>query len=745
MFMSKGYPMITRCFALFLAVLLVAGYGMIQVSADQDETTFSIERLAEPLIEGFEKVAETDQLILYVNGNNGHITVVDKEDGFQWNSLPAGYETDEVATGRNKADLQSALHLKYYSAEQDSLSSANSYAGSSQKGGVSVAKTGAGCRVTFSFLGEQLSIVVDITLKDNALSITVPLEEIQESGTNLLMELTPYPFFGSADKTAEGYMLVPDGCGSLIHLNNGKTTVSAYSQMVYGRDVNIVQDQATAVRESVLLPVFGMQKNDHGFLAVVCEGEALGKINASVAGVKNSYNSVYASYVIRTTDEYVIGKNSGGVQKSATIYQRAKPESGKLQVEYLFLNKDESSIGGMATTCREYMAAKYQWKKQDEQSPALFLSLVGATRKDKTFLGFPITGTQALTTFSQAQHLLDALQQQNVKNVQVRYQQWSTNTLSGKPQVDAKPLSALGGRSDFCDLLAYTAENGYTVFPTYDPLKVRKWGNGYWRFFHATETLSGMAAFLHDYDLSTQQKNESYNLLSYTRVSVASDKFLKKYKKLNNNALAIETLGTLLASDFSVKTSNRQVVCETLEETIVKLAQEYDLMVSGGAFYAATHASALVDLPATDSGFSITDQSVPFYQMVVHGYKSYTDSSINLMDESKDGFLRAIETGGRLHYTWIAEQASVLKDSEDQSLFGAYADERQIATVVEQYAVLDDLHKKTEGAFISDYQQLAPGIILTAYDNGIRTVVNYTDADYVFEGVTVEADNYCCL
>lgn len=742
--MSKGYSTLTRCVALFLAVLLIAGCGMIQVSADQENDS-SADLSMGVSVEGFEKVAETDRLMLYVNGDNGHIAVVDKADGFQWSSLPAGYESDEVATGRNKADLQSALHLKYYSSEQDSLSSANSYAGSVQKGGVSVAQLDDGCRIKFSFLAEQLSVMVDITLKNNVLSITVPLEGIQEDGTNLLMELTPYPFLGAADAQAEGFIFVPDGCGSLIHLNNGKTTVSAYSQMIYGRDMNIAQDQAPALREAILLPVFGMQQNGHGFLAIISEGEALGKINASVAGVKNSYNSVNSSYVIRTTDKYVIGKNSGGVQKSATIYQQAKPESGSIQQEYLILNQGESSIGGMAAACREYMAAKYQWNKQNKQSSTFYLSLVGATRRNQTFLGFPTVGTQPLTTFSQAQVLLSELCKQNVENIQVRYRQWSTSSLSGKPQVDAAPLSALGGRSGFSELIEYASGNGINVFPTYDPLEVSQWGNGYGRFFHSSQTLSGMAAFLHQYDLSTLQKDKSYNLLSYVFVPSASDKFLKKYAKLNNNALAIETLGTLLASDFSVKTSNRQTVCDTLEETVKKIAQKHDIMISGGAFYAAKYASNLVDLPATDSGFSITDQAVPFYQMVIHGYKSYTDSSINLMDESKDGFLRAVETGGGLHYTWMAEKASVLKDSEDQSLFSAYADDKKIATAVEQYMLLKELNNKTADAFICDYRHLASGVVLTEYDNGIRTIVNYTDADYVFEDVVVKAGNFVCL
>lgn len=178
--------------------------------------------------------------------------------------------------------------------------------------------------------------------------------------------------------------------------------MAAYSQSIYGRDVNIAQDQATAVRESILLPIFGMKNGTHGFLGVVTAGEALGKINAAVSGVKNSYNYIYTSYTIRTTDQYVIGKNSGGVQKSATIYQKAKPQDGNIQVNYLLLDGSDSSVGGMAAACREYMASTYDWKQQTEISSLITLNLVGATRKPKSMFGFPITGTETLTTFDQA-------------------------------------------------------------------------------------------------------------------------------------------------------------------------------------------------------------------------------------------------------------------------------------------------------------------------------------------------------
>lgn len=114
-------------------------------------------------------------------------------------------------SGRNKAELQSALLLKYYDTEQGNLSSINSYASSVRKGGVAVSSIADGCRIVFTFMEEQLTVVVEVTLTNKGVSINVPMERIAEEGDNLLMDLTLYPFFGAADAAAEGYMLVPDG------------------------------------------------------------------------------------------------------------------------------------------------------------------------------------------------------------------------------------------------------------------------------------------------------------------------------------------------------------------------------------------------------------------------------------------------------------------------------------------------------------------------------------------------------
>jgi hypothetical protein len=49
-----------------------------------------------------------------------------------------------------------------------------------------------------------------------------------------------------------------------------------------------------------------------------------------------------------------------------------------------------------------------------------------------------------------------------------------------------------------------------------------------------------------------------------------------------------------------------------------------DLMISGGNVYSLAYADELVDVPVSSNDFYITDDEIPFYQMVIHGFIDYT-------------------------------------------------------------------------------------------------------------------------
>lgn len=77
---------------------------------------------------------------------------------------------------------------------------------------------------------------------------------------------------GAAKNDEEGYMVVPNGSGSLIYFNNGKTTAASYSQYIYDIDPVAASYTTTENITGVKLPLFGICRTDRTLLVTVEDG-----------------------------------------------------------------------------------------------------------------------------------------------------------------------------------------------------------------------------------------------------------------------------------------------------------------------------------------------------------------------------------------------------------------------------------------------------------------------------------------
>ena len=75
----------------------------------------------------------------------------------------------------------------------------------------------------------ELGVVMRFTLDGDDLLATIPCGEITFTEDNEITTLEVLPYFLSADTSQEGYILIPDGCGALIYLNNQKAAATAYT------------------------------------------------------------------------------------------------------------------------------------------------------------------------------------------------------------------------------------------------------------------------------------------------------------------------------------------------------------------------------------------------------------------------------------------------------------------------------------------------------------------------------------
>ena len=137
-------------------------------------------------------------------------------------------------------------------------------------------------------------------------------ESISENVSNKLGAIYLYPLMGySFLGMHTGYMLIPDGCGALISLeDNHQKFQQPYTAKIFGEDYAITETAATTQQfnkkistyvsqQTVTAPVFGMVHTDEkiGFLGIVEDGQESAQIVAYPNGAVTQYNWITGKFL----------------------------------------------------------------------------------------------------------------------------------------------------------------------------------------------------------------------------------------------------------------------------------------------------------------------------------------------------------------------------------------------------------------------------------------------------------------
>ena len=240
------------------------------------------------------------------------------------------------------------------------------------------------------------------------------------------------------------------------------------------------------------------------------------------------------------------------------------------------------------------------------------------------------------------------------------------------------------------------------------------------------------------------------SLLSPSAFSEVAEKLTGSLQKKDLNTLSLGSLTTALYGDYGKQAISRDAAQQLLEDAYQQITDaDISLLANGANAYALPYVQEITDVPLQSSGFDVFDEDIPFYQMVMHGVKSYGTSAVNASATPEETVLLAIASGSSLHFDMIGEETSTLKDTVLDGLYYASA-ESWTDYAAQSYAfskaVLSGLGDQT----ITGYERKGD-VITTTYENG--TVVEtdlakqivtvdgtaYAMADYVEEGSWNEA------
>ncbi|MEK3687652.1 DUF5696 domain-containing protein [Paenibacillus sp. FSL R10-2736] len=589
-------------------------------------------------------------------------------------------------------------------------------------------------------------IPLEYRLDAGSLVVTIPVNQVKESGEYQIRSLELLNMFGAAGQQSDGYMFVPDGSGSLIYLNNGKVKEEQYVQRVYGPDPNDNSYRRGQVSESARMPVFGLKTEDAAWFAVIEKGDAIASIAADISGKKNSYNFIHSSYTLRGEDELELYTGST-IQEIQLLNDEIY--KGDIEVRYSFLGKDKANYSGMAELYRNKLAAEQVLQPLETgQDVPFYLDMLGAVDKQKSFLGVPYRSEIAMTTFGQAAQIAEQLKQDGVDRLLMRYTGWSAKGVNHATPDKLKTESVLGSKAELLELSEQLEQAGGVLFPDVAFQKIYHDDGGFTPSSDASRFVTREEAELYPYNRALNRMDMtlgSYYLLSPAKLPYYVDTFMSKYKAYRFNGVSLRDLGSVLSSDFRVsRVIQRETAKQIVEEQLGKLDQSIgQTMVAGGNAYAWPYSDHLINVPTASSGFVLTDEEIPFYEMVVHGYISYTGTPVNLNDEQdlKVQLLRSIELGAAPHFSWSYEPSSKLKYTHFDDMYAtSYQD--WYGQAVSLYKEVSKVLSPVQNAQIVNHIRHQEGVVEVQYSNGISIYVNYTDMPVSVHGFTVGAGQY---
>jgi hypothetical protein len=604
---------------------------------------------------------------------------------------------------------------------------------------------GKGYKLICSQPSAGVSFQLDLTVKGDVLTASVPLTGIMEEGEVRLKSIRLLPGFGAAVEGEEGYMVIPKDVGLLCNFRDKEP--GKYEIPVYGFN-------------NCNMPLFGIVRGESGCAAIITSGQFDAKLNVALnTGVQGVY-SIDPVFTFRSfakeerlaenisVEYHFLGKEEAGWLGIAKKYRNYNTEYRKLQpLRERVKNSPELAYSAEALEVRMRMGVKPVPTPVLEQTPENEPPI-------RTFL-----------TFQKMRDIFDEFHVQGIDKTEFCIVGWHSGGHDGRfPQLF--PVEeTFGGEAELRKSIAHGQslgyqivshdcyEDSYRISKDWSVENVRKKPDG--QLWKGSQYAGGQS-----YNLCRIQAYENFAKRDEPRVRDLGFKGVHY-----NDVLSI--VGPNPCYDPKHPATRRQDA--EASNKILALSKEIfgGVQSEGPLDFAATvldrvlyiriHLGSIKSTftfnpldKSAEMGFPYADEIVPLYPAVYHGTMLYNiwNDCVNTGPGNKF-YLKNIEYGGMpvayfYGHFWLDPDKNWLGERDLR-----YDNKEGLQKAVESLRpVYDDLQKikHLQMEFIEGHSQLATGVFETVYSNGERVVVNYTDTPYrVATGEEVPANGFGLL
>ncbi len=577
---------------------------------------------------------------------------------------------------------------------------------------VQVNHVGNQLEVDVSILDIDITLKVLLSLSNEGLHVEVPVSEIIETSTiYALTKISIFPFFGSTrEDLVPGYMVIPDGSGALIRFKG--MIEDRIRSTFYGSDLGLGLNTSTYLS----LPIIGMIHHiDHeGFYIRIDQGAPLTSLEAAFWSSNSKFNRASLSFQLRPIYRTII--NQAG--------------DGRDQIPQELTNKDYAITFAMLRENASYSGIANHYQDHLIETNAIASS---ETPSQVPLLTSFLMGDQA-PSFLGTSYL--------------------TMTSSDKVLEITKILRELGVQTSIVELLGWSRDGHMDRTPYRD-----------FRVSGLNQTLSELEALEIPYVLrqdyvyaSELTRNLFYNrdvATNYSRLKMTDRMFsigsrrIEGYYLYPDRSLAMAErqalehisfpyLGNTLFSHYDNGFYDR-LDALSLYEDIVKKSNTVMMTLPSKPYF--QYLDYYQHMPFMHSNVYFYTDQVPLLQMILFGITPYFAQPLNFNALGQTFLLNMVDYGMFPHYILTDEKTETMRETRS-SVYFTTAFETFKEDIIDNYEFLNEALKHVLGSRMIDRTMLASGVALVTYSNGVRIVINYTNASYTYQDVIVDASSY---
>ncbi len=615
-------------------------------------------------------------------------------------------------------------------------------------------------------------MALEYYVTEEGLEVRLPASGIRyDSSMYSLTNIQILPLFGAYEQSKKGFVLLPDGSGTLVRFEDSEdTTATTITSRLYGEDYSYYTQKVVANMQPWVLPVYGMvetteetsswwdpvldengeqiideagepvyeQKfktntSSEGFMAIITEGDSLLDISTASGGLLNKYFTAYTIATPRPKDTYPLDGVSVSGSTATWTVQTEKKYTGSYRIKYFMLNEEEATYVNMARVYRDWLEKSEVLSKNenDSENIELFLETFGSIKTTERRFGVPVDVMKDLTSFDNAKVMIDELLSVGINNISIKYKGWANGGLDATAPTRIKVEKSLGGKKDLVELVEYAAEKNITVFPDFDYTYVSSFSSGD-KFDvkdDTSKTVDNRSAVHRSYDPVLQAFMDDMSLIvSPAKILDFWRDIEDDFAELNTGAVSFATLGSELNSDHKKADSlNREDAKERVGEFLDEVkAEGYEIMVDQGNSYTLAYADNILNLPLDSSNRYVASEAVPFYGIVLHGYKNFAGEAINLAGDYTYSVLKTIENGADPYFILSYQNANALKTSRNYSKYYSIRYDIWKSDLIETYHTLNLVLAGVKDSVIENHEFINSRRVVVTYANGTTFDIDYS-------------------